>query len=103
MSSKWVELRDSVVNTLKLDEVTEELKQDLTVKIINTVFPSVESVVNDFSKKIREQAPNESGWCRIRDGIVLPMVIEGLFYIVKTVLTKSLDEKNVKLLEEVKK
>ena len=56
-------------------------------------FPVIEEAVNKFSGKIREQAPTEKGWCRIRDGIVLPLVIEALLYVAKTALTKSLTEK----------
>lgn len=88
--SKWVEMRDSIVQTLKVDEVTEELKAKVTQSIIDNVFPAIEEAVTNFVAKVREQAPQETGWCRIRDGIVLPLVLEGLVYIAKIVLTKSL-------------
>lgn len=90
--SKWVEMRDSIVQTLKVDEVTEELKVKVTQSIIDNVFPAIEEAVTNFVAKVREQAPQETGWCRIRDGIVLPLVLEGLVYIAKIVLTKSLDK-----------
>ena len=88
--SKWTEFRDAVVQTLKVEEVTEELKTKVTQSIIDNVFPAIEDAVNHFISKVREQAPGETGWCRIRDGIVLPLVMEGLVYVVKMVLTKSL-------------
>ncbi|MBE6106751.1 hypothetical protein [Anaerovibrio lipolyticus] len=88
--SKWVEMRDSIVQTLKVEEVTEELKEKVTQSIIDNVFPAIEESVANFVAKVREQAPQETGWCRIRDGIVLPLVMEGLVYIAKIVLTKSL-------------
>lgn len=88
--SKWVEMRDSIVQTLKVDEVTEELKAKVTQSIIDNVYPAIEEAVTNFVAKVREQAPQETGWCRIRDGIVLPLVLEGLVYIAKIVLTKSL-------------
>lgn len=88
--SKWVEMRDSIVQTLKVDEVTEELKAKVTQSIIDNVFPAIEEAVTNFVAKVREQAPQETGWCRIRDGIVLPLVMEGLVYVAKMVLTKSL-------------
>lgn len=88
--SKWVEIRDSIVQTLKVDEVTEELKAKVTQSIIDNVFPAIEEAVTNFVAKIREQAPQETGWCRIRDGIVLPLVLEGLVYIAKIVLAESL-------------
>lgn len=91
--SKWTEFRDDIVKNLNVDEVTEELKQKVTKAIVDEAFPVIESAVNKFSGKVREQAPTETGWCRIRDGIVLPLVIEGLLFVAKTVLTKSLTEK----------
>ena len=88
--SKWTEFRDSIVDTLKVEEVTEELKEQVTQSILDNVFPAIEDAVNHFISKVREQAPGETGWCRIRDGIVLPLVMEGLVYVAKMVLTKSL-------------
>ena len=91
--SKWTEIRDDIVKTLKVDEVTEELKTKVSQAIIDEVFPCVEEAVSEFASKVRSQAPSEKGWCRIRDGIVLPLIVEGLVYIAKIVLTKSLTEK----------
>ncbi len=88
--SKWTEFRDSIVDTLKVEEVTEELKEKVTQSIVDNVFPAIEEAVANFTVKVREQAPQETGWCRIRDGIALPLVLEGLVYITKIVLTKSL-------------
>lgn len=91
--SKWVEIRDSIVQTLKVEEVTEELKRKVTQTIVDEVFPAIEEAVEHFVAKLREQAPNESGWCRIRDGIVLPLTLEGLVFVAKTVLVKALAER----------
>lgn len=91
--SKWVEIRDSIVQTLKVEEVTEELKRKVTQTIVDEVFPAIEEAVEHFVDKLREQAPNESGWCRIRDGIVLPLILEGLVFVAKTVLVKALAER----------
>ena len=55
-------------------------------------MPIIENAVDGFSEKVKAQAPQESGWCRVRDGIVLPLVMEGLVFVVKTVLTKATAE-----------
>lgn len=89
--SKWVEMRDSIVAALNVEEVTEELKTKVTTVIVDEVFPGIEKAVDNFVEKIKQQAPNETGWCRIRDGIVLPLFLEGLVFVAKTVLTKSLN------------
>lgn len=88
--SKWTEIRDSIVSALKVDEVTEELKERVTQALIDEVFPAIEEAVNSFVEKVKAQAPSESGWCRIRDGIVLPVILQGLVYVCKVVLQKSL-------------
>lgn len=91
--SKWTDIRDSIVASLNVEEVTEELKTKVTTVIVDEVFPGIEKAVDNFVEKIKQQAPNETGWCRIRDGIVLPLVLEGLVFVAKTVLTKSLKDK----------
>ena len=91
--SRWVDIRDSIVAFLNVEEVTEELKTKVTTVIVDEVFPGIEKAVDNFVEKIKQQAPNEIGWCRIRDGIVLPLVLEGLVFVAKTVLTKSLKDK----------
>ena len=88
--SKWTEIRDSIVNALHVDKVTEELKQRVTTAIINEVLPPIEDAVNKFVATIREQAKEERGWCYWRDAIVLPSVMQGAVWLVKLVLTKTL-------------
>lgn len=87
--SKWTEVRDNVVDALHVDDVTEEVKQGVTQKILDEVIPVVESAVDAFCATTKEQAKTESGWCKIRDAIVLPLVLQGGVYIIKTVLSKT--------------
>lgn len=87
--SKWTDIRDNALDALHVDEVTEEVKQGVTRKILDEVIPVVESAVDAFCATTKEQAKAESGWCKIRDAIVLPLVLQGCVYIVKTVLSKT--------------
>jgi hypothetical protein len=91
--SKWTEFRDDIVKALHVDEVTEELKQKVSQAIIDEVFPPIEDAVATFSAKVREQSVSEAGWCKVRDGIVLPLILNAIVYVCKTVLTKSLSER----------
>lgn len=88
--SKWTDIRDSITGYLEVDDVTEELKEKVSQAILEEIMPPVETVVDDFVGKLKKQAPSETGWCRIRDGIVLPLVMQGAVYVVKVVLTKAL-------------
>lgn len=87
--SKWTDIRDNALDALHVDDVTEEVKQDVTRKILDEVIPVVESAVDTFCATTKEQSKTEAGWCKIRDAIVLPLVLQGGVYIVKTVLSKT--------------
>lgn len=90
--SKWTDVRDSIVDVLNAKDVTEEVKQTVTQKIIDEVIPIVENAVDNFCAATKEQAKTETGWVKVRDGIILPLVMEGVVYIVKTVLNKTATE-----------
>ena len=65
--SSWTNFRDAIegeIENVKLDELA---KQELT-----------------------EEAKGESGWCKIRDGIVLPYVLKAIMYIGKQALERTL-------------
>lgn len=87
--SKWTEVRDGVVAAFDANDVTEELKESVTQKIIDEVLPAVDDVAGKFIATIEAQAKDETGWNKLRDGIVLPLVINGTIYIIKYVLNKT--------------
>lgn len=88
--SKWTEIRDSIVDALHVDKVTEELKQRVSASIVSEVLPPIEDAVNKFVATLQTQAKEERGWCYWRDAIVLPTVMQGAVWLVKMVLTKTL-------------
>lgn len=90
--SKWLDLRDDVVDILDVEEVTEQMKQEVMKQLVESILPSVTAVADNFVAKAKEQAKNESGWCKVRDMLVLPLVINSTLYIVKKILTKTLEK-----------
>ena len=90
--SKWTDFRDDIVESLQVEEVTEQVKQNLTKQIVESILPAVRSAADGFTAKIKAQAKAETGWCKIRDMFVLPLVINGVIYVVETVLTKTLEK-----------
>lgn len=88
--SKWTDTRDAIVDALHVDDVTEQVKQQVTAAILKEVLPVIENAVDGFTATTKEQAKDETGWCKLRDGIVLPLVMEGLVFVVKTVLERTL-------------
>ncbi|WP_337632019.1 hypothetical protein [Acidaminococcus intestini] len=88
--SKWTDVRDSVIDALNLDDVTDQVKVDLTTQIVNNGMPAIEDVADAFVTKIQAQASAETGWNKVRDQVVLPLLIKGAIYFVKTVLAKTM-------------
>lgn len=87
--SKWTEVRDNIVDTLHVEDITEDVKQHVTNTILNEVLPVIENAVDSFCAATKEQAKSESGWCKIRDGVVLPLLMQGGVYVIKLVLSKT--------------
>lgn len=87
--SKWTDVRDNVVDTLHVNDVTEDVKQHVTNTILREVMPVIENAVDSFCATTKEQSKTESGWCKIRDGVVLPLLMQGGVYVVKIVLSKT--------------
>lgn len=90
--SKWTEMRDDIVESLQVEEVTEQVKKNLTRQIVESILPAVKTAADGFISKIKEQAKTEKGWCKIRDMLVLPLAINGAIYIVELVLTKTVEK-----------
>lgn len=90
--SKWTEIRDNITDALNVDDVTEQVKANVTVTVLDEVMPIIEKTVDDFTETTKMQAKTEDGWCKIRDGIVFPFVLQGLVFVVKTVLQKTVKE-----------
>lgn len=90
--SKWTDFRDDIVESLQVEEVTEQVKQNLTRQIVESILPAVKTAADSFIAKIKEQAKAETGWCKIRDMLVLPLVINGLIYVVELVLNETMEK-----------
>lgn len=92
--SKWVDFRDEIVKSVKLDAVTEQVKQNVMNAIVNEGVPFIEATAQAFTAKLQEQARNEIGWCMIRDKYVIPMAFNIGLFAVKNIL--EITAKNIK-------
>ena len=89
--SQWTNFRDAIegeIENVKLDELA---KQELTKNLVDNVMPAVDAWVDKLSAGLTEEAKGESGWCKIRDGIVLPYALRALVYLGRQVLEKTLE------------
>ena len=88
--SQWTNFRDAIegeIENVKLDELA---KQELTKKLVDNVMPAVDAWVDKLAGGLTEEAKGESGWCKIRDGIVLPYVLKAIMYVGKQALERTL-------------
>ena len=90
--SKWTDFRDKVIESIHVEEVTEDVKEDFTRWLLDILLPAVKPTADDFVVQLRDQAKDESGWCKVRDLAVLPFVIEGGLWLIEKALTKSLEK-----------
>lgn len=90
--SQWTDFRDDIVESLQVEEITEQVKQNLTKQIVESILPAIKTAADGFTAKIKEQAKTETGWCKIRDMLVLPLLIDGAIYVVEKVLTKTMEK-----------
>lgn len=83
--SNWTDFRDEVLNNLHFETVTEEMKEAFSAWLLKELFPALDESGKKFVAQIKEQAKTESGWCKVRDLIVLPLIINvGLWAIEKS-------------------
>ena len=89
--SKWTDVRDAIEADISSMSISEAAKQDLTKNLVNNVMPAVDAWVDKLAGGLTEEAKGESGWCKIRDGIVLPYALRALVYLGRQVLQKTLE------------
>ena len=90
--SQWTNFRDAIegeIENVKLDELA---KQELTKNLVDNVMPAVDAWVDKLAGGLTEEAKGESGWCKIRDGIVLPYVLKAIMYVGKQALAKTMEK-----------
>ena len=87
--SWWGEIRDVALKNLEVGEVTEEVKQKFSGWLMETLLPVAETAADKFIDQTIAQAREESGWCKIRDLIVLPAAIRGGLWLVKATLSTT--------------
>ena len=88
--SQWTNFRDAIegeIENVKLDELA---KQELTKNLVDNVMPAVDAWVDKLADGLADEAKAESGWCKIRDAVVLPYVLKAITYIGKQALERTL-------------
>lgn len=90
--SKWTNVRDAVVDALKVDEVGKNLKGNFITWLTAEGIALLEAAADRVIEECKADAPNEKGWCKIRDAFVVPAAINIGLYVLKVVLEKAAAE-----------
>ena len=90
--SKWTDIRDSIEQAVSGQQIDEQVKQDVMQKLYDVILPSLQKFGDGFVASVKAQSADESGWCKVRDAIVLPALIEGGLWLVEMVLKKTIEE-----------
>ena len=91
--SKWTDVRDSVIEALKVEAIGQSMKNDFITWLTGEGIEFAQAFADSVIAECKADAPQETGWCKIRDGVVLPVALNVGMYILKTVLTKAAEEK----------
>lgn len=90
--SKWTEIRDSIEDEIKISGVAEEVRKSVLSMLANEAIPAAEAFLGKFVEGVKAEAEHESGWCRMRDAVVIPYGIQALTWISKYVIERTLRE-----------
>ena len=90
--SKWTDVRDAVVDALKVDEVGKNLKGNFIDWLTKEGIALLEAAADRVIEECKTDAPKETGWCKIRDAFVVPAAINIGLYVLKVVLEKAAAE-----------
>lgn len=87
--SEWVKFRDTAVEALGLDEVGKTMKGNLNNWLVSEGMDVISVAADKVIDQCKKDAPNEQGWCKVRDGFVLPLAIQGGLAVLKVVIEKA--------------
>ena len=90
--SKWTEIRDSIEDEIKISGVAEEVRKNILTVIANEASPAIEAFLDKFTAEVKKEAENETGWCKVRDAVVIPYAIHGIMWVSKYVIDRTLKE-----------
>ena len=87
--SDWVKIRDSVEDALKIEEVGATLKGRFVGWLGDEGIGFIQPMADAIIDECRKDAPNESGWCKIRDAFVVPVAVKIGMALLKLVIEKA--------------
>lgn len=72
--------------------VTSESKKYFTRWMKESGIPQLQEIADVYINKLKEDAAKDTGWCKIRDGIVLPLCITVTLGLLNSVIGKIIEK-----------
>lgn len=77
-----VELIKNELKSQVTDFVKTEAKEATVVWLNANALPAAKEVASAYISALKESAAEEKGWCRFRDAVFLPLVVDfGLWFL----------------------
>ena len=76
---------DIITNELKNhigDFVQKEAKETFLLWLKNEALPAVKEIAAIYHAELVKSSENETGWCKFRDRVFLPCVVDGSLWFV---------------------
>lgn len=90
--SKWTDVRDAVEKEIQISGVAEEVRRSVLSMLANEAIPAAEAFLGKFVEGVKAESEHESGWCKIRDAVVIPYGIQALTWLGKYVINRTIVE-----------
>lgn len=87
----FTKARDEVIANVG-SLVSDKAKNELLCWFKDTALPYAEQVADAYVTTLKKEAENETGWCKVRDSIVLPLLIETSEFLTEKALTFLADK-----------
>ena len=84
-------IKDELIGNVN-EIVTNESKKYFTRWLKESGLPQIQEIADVYINKLKEVASKDTGWCKIRDGIVLPLCITISLNILNSVVGKIIEK-----------
>ncbi len=88
------EIKNEVLGNIK-EFVTDKAKDIAMRWLKNTALPYVKEVATAFITELKNSAADETGWVKFRDLIFLPVLINGVLWILEKILNMLVNDEEV--------
>lgn len=72
--------------------VTDVVKENMLKWLSETFLPQAKDFIEKYKEELKSSAKEESGWCKFRDAIFLPLVFNAGIWVFEKALDKMIEK-----------